>query len=97
MGLANKYGLMGQYMRALGLKTKLMVKEDLFITMVIYMKENGLTIKQMDMVSIFTIMVQNIKDTGKMINSTERAMNHGQMEHSMMATTTKDLNKVKAN
>jgi len=59
-----KFGKMDQYMKDFGKMIKHLVKEDLFMQMVMCMKVIGLITNLMDMVFTFTKMEHDMKDFG---------------------------------
>lgn len=84
MVLANKNGLMEQFIKVNGKITKLMVKELLPIRMVIIIKDNGVMTKPRDMESLFIKkLVQDFKAIGKTICNTDPVFKHIVMEINM--------------
>lgn len=72
MAKVYKYGKMGQCMKVIGKKIKLMVKADYLEMMVIYILEIGMKIKLPDMEHIFKQMDLHMKVTGLMKNNMEK-------------------------
>lgn len=81
---ANKFGLMAHVTMVCGRMIKLMVKEFLYMQMVMFTKVVGLTIKHMDKVHINMQMEQLTLVIGLKTNSMVRALKPGQM---VLATT----------
>jgi len=65
----NKYGMMDQSMKDIGLIIKLTEKEDLSMLMEMCTMVNGKMIKLTDMELIFIWMELNMRDSGKKINN----------------------------
>lgn len=72
MGKVFKCGRMVQFIKDIGLETKLVVMGVSCILMVMYIMENGKTTNLMDMEFIFIKMDLNMKDNGKKTYSMEK-------------------------
>jgi hypothetical protein len=81
MDMENKLGQMGLNISENGVKTELMAKADLSMSMVIFTKGSGQMIKQMAMEYTSMSTVLNTKESGKMIFNMVRVLKLGLMGH----------------
>ena len=78
-----KFGLMEVNMKATGLKTRLILMEDLFMPLGIATLANGDMTKRMELVLFTLLMGENILDRGRMISSMALEQKYGLILQSM--------------
>lgn len=84
-------GLMELNTKAIGLKTKLLVKANSLMLMATFIKDSGKMIRLMDMECIFILKQEpNIKDTGRMICNMVQGYKYTLMEISMKGCLNKE-------
>jgi len=77
--------------KAIGLKTKLLVKANSLMLMATFIKDSGKMIRLMDMECIFILKQEpNIKDTGRMICNMVQGYKYTLMEISMKGCLNKE-------